>query len=116
MSDFAVVAGITVPVEPGGARKIPRRIGSQLRTWSGAMHESTRTWINRYEFRTRWITRAAANTLESALQGVPPISCSGDFFGGSVSCFVTDIGGIIEARMFVNGPMVIYEFALEEAS
>lgn len=112
---FLTIGSTDISVAPGGAKKVPQRIGSQARAWSGAMHESTRTWKDRYEFRTRWITRATANTLEGLLQGTPPLSVSGDFIGGTVNMFVVEMRIAEVQRMVRQGDMVIYEFVLEEA-
>lgn len=108
-----VVAGITVPVARDGASITPIEIGKRERAFDGNMLSSIRARKTQLRIRTIAMTDAAADALEAALEGAPPLACSGDLLGGAVSCHAQ-----IKTRtpvLAADGLRAVLEFDLFEA-
>lgn len=85
-----LVVGSTVPVALGGSQRTEVPIGEVRRAFSGAPRSSVSGYKREWSVETAWMTRAAADTLRTALKGTPPVSVSGDLTG-SISVYVQNI-------------------------
>lgn len=89
MSDFLVVNSVVIPVAwPDGAESPVEEIGDSGRAFLGNMLSSVRARKSTWPVRTRPLTLTERGTLRTALESTPPVACSGDLLGGSVSCTV----------------------------
>lgn len=110
---FLVVAGVTVPVALNTTQGAPVEAGERVRAWDNSMLATIRDRKKEWQVTTRPIPRADANTLEAALNGTPPLACSGDLLGGAVNCHaqITDL----RYAKYAPGEHVVLVFTLMEA-
>lgn len=75
---FLAIGGVTVPVALGELtqRKLP--VGRAIETYNGGMRSAVRARKWEWTVPTQWMTEADADTLRTALEGTPPLTCSGD--------------------------------------
>ena len=109
---FLVVAGVTVPVALNTTSGAPVEAGERVRAWDNSMLSTVRDFKDEWQVTTALMLRADADTLKAALQGTPPLTCSGDLLGGSVSCHA-----VITGERYVKkgvGEMVALSFTLME--
>jgi hypothetical protein len=66
--------------------------GDRVRMRNATMREIAPTRKRQLHCQTRLLTSAEESTQRTALIGTPPITCSGDILGGSVSCHVQLLG------------------------
>ena len=114
---YLVVAGVTVQVSITKPQRADHEVGTVRRAFTGVPHSSVRArkgvWIG---VETALISRTLADTLKAALEGAPPLSCSGDLTG-AINCFVASIREVEKSRGMVNGvntEMVRLSFDLME--
>jgi hypothetical protein len=89
---FLIVAGVTVPVEPGGGERGIVEIGDRGRAFDGSMLASIRARKRVWNVTTAPMSSTDMGTLYTALLAAT-VSCSGDWMGGSVTCFPEITGG-----------------------
>lgn len=89
---FLVIGGITVPVavsaQPSQKRE---QLGEVVRAFDATPRSSVRGKMFDWEIQTTPISEADAASLLTVLEGAHPITCSGDFLGGTLSCVPTAI-------------------------
>lgn len=101
---YAVIAGQTIPVMPTTPRRREFAVGEVRRAFSGAPRSSVRDyWLEWEGVETKWITRAQADTIRSALKSTPPLTVSGDMFGSVTSAYVQNIREVEKARKMFAG-------------
>lgn len=110
---FLITAGVTVPVALGQSASSPDEIGDRARAFDGAMLSTIRDRKEQWRIQTTPMPRADANTLRAALEGTPPLACSGDLLGGAVNCHAVVTAA--RYRKFGDGERVVLEFTLSEA-
>jgi hypothetical protein len=81
---FLIVNGITVPVAVDGAQVEMELIGDRARAFDGTMRSTRRATKRRWKVKTA--PMASADALLTSLLAAPPIACSGDLLGASLSC------------------------------
>lgn len=94
---FLVVSGITVPIAASSSpSRSDEEIGDRARAFDGTMRQTIRAVKHNHSGETDPITKTDAAALVAALQGTPPLTCSGDWLGASGSYFgmVTDYRGV----------------------
>lgn len=109
---FLVVAGQTVPVAMGTAEATVQEVGDKGRAFDGTQLSTVRDRKDVYRIQTTPMLRTAANTLETALEGTPPLTCSGDLLGASTNCHVSQIRK--QYRKYGDGERVVLSFELVE--
>jgi hypothetical protein len=88
VTDFLVIAGITVPVQEGNAVKRIERDGGNERAadmslrWTGTAEKDSWTVL------TGLLLNADAATIEAAIALGAQVTCSGAVIGGSLTCSV----------------------------
>lgn len=93
-----VVGGVTVPVAPDGASEEAELIGDRDRMFDGTMREVSDGLKRRWPIATTPMAAADYATLRAVLVGTPPVTCSGDILGATVSCFV-EMGGATPGKV-----------------
>lgn len=83
---FLTVTGQTVPVAVGGASEEVELIGDRARAFDGTMRSTRRATKRKWQVKTAPMTTADATSLRTKLLATPPLTCSGDLLGGTVSC------------------------------
>lgn len=76
--------------------------GERARMFDGTMRETEPVRKRVWHCVTRLLTSSEESTQRTALVATPPVSCSGDIMGGSVSCHVQLLGS---ARVRVIGAL-----------
>lgn len=66
--------------------------GDRARMLDGTMRETAPVRKRVWHCQTRLLTSAEESTQRAALVATPPISCSGDILGGTVSCHIRLLG------------------------
>lgn len=93
--DFLKIGETPVPVQyPSGVtRDEPLEIGDRGRAFAGNLLTSIRGTKDKWSLRTPWMDREDADEIIELLTDSPPLSCSGDLFGGdTVSCVARLLG------------------------
>lgn len=86
---FLVVAGITVPVSPGGAQILaPERVGSSARSFDGSLRTTVRDEKRGWKVRTPPRLVSSWSALKAAIANGTFVACSGDIIGATVTCEV----------------------------
>lgn len=78
---YLVVGGVTTEVAPGASSRSVTEIGDRARAFDGTLRSTVRGRKKAWEFTTVPMTKAAADTLETALNGTLPVAVSGDTTG-----------------------------------
>lgn len=109
-----VVGGVSVSVlRSGGAGHEYQEFGGdRIRMDDGSMRVTAKGRKNHWSFMTSRLNASDASTLETAIVGAPPVTCSGDLLGASFSC-----AGILHRRERVSFQGTIWyhvHFSLEE--
>ncbi len=109
---FLIIAGQTIPVlmqEPTSSRG---EVGRRGRAFDGSARSTVRARKEDWPIVTKYVLRATADTMVSALEGSPPLAASGDLTG-SINVLV---GGIRKRhRKFATGEHVQLSFLVQEA-
>jgi hypothetical protein len=83
------VGGVTISVARETAPHSYDEVnGDRARMLDATMRSMEPTRKNVWSLRTRLLTAAELTTQQAALQGTPPMSCTGDPLNGTYSCFV----------------------------
>ena len=106
------VGDVPVDLDDGSAEMEWDEVGERSRAFDGTMHVTVRDWKRRWRVRLVRVVRASGDSIVSALQGTPPLACSGDLLGGAVNC----IPELVRARhpKHADGEYQILEFILHE--
>lgn len=83
---FLIVSTQTVPVAVGGASEEIEIIGDRARAFDGTMRSTRRATKRKWKVKTAPMASADAAALRNRLLAAPPLTCSGDFLGGTVGC------------------------------
>lgn len=111
---FLVVGGVTVPVAPDGAQEEVVEIGDRARAFDGDMRGTVRSRKAVWRITTTPQTTTASDTLKTALITTTlPVTCSGDFIGGTENCVPEYLGR--RAVKVGAGHRMVTEFLLHEA-
>ena len=105
---YLVIASQTIDVAhatPPGRTRV--EVGARARAFDGTPRSSVRARKDEWTVTTAWMTRAAADTLLTALEGAPPLAASGEMLG-SVNVHVSDI--TTDHTMLVSGEGVSLSF------
>jgi hypothetical protein len=106
---FLIVNGQTVPVAVDGASMEVELIGDRARAFDGTMRSVRRATKRRWKVKTTPMTLAETTQLTTTLTtAAPPIACSGDLLGGTVSC-----DGEITSVVFSPAPSGVPRRAVE---
>ncbi len=83
-----VVAGVTVTVRQDGgvAHRYEEVGGDRVRMDDNSLAVTVKTLKNVWTIVTSLYDSATAATLEAAVVGAPPLTCTGDLLGASFSC------------------------------
>lgn len=85
---FLSVAGIVVSVAPGGAsEKAPEVVGSDSRTYTGALRSTERAQKRNWTFTTKGLLPTAAEAIRTACANGAIVACVGDALGDGVSVY-----------------------------
>ncbi|GMV07360.1 MAG: hypothetical protein AMXMBFR53_36350 [Gemmatimonadota bacterium] len=87
---FLTLGGVTVPVLIEGPDSEAVEVGAVEASFDGTPRSSVRAYKDRWEISTKWMTVAAADTLEAALKGTPPVAATGTLTG-TISVLITGI-------------------------
>ena len=110
---FLVVAGQTVPVKLGSARREREEVGQRRRTFDGSQRSTVRARKRVWHVETHPMALADATSLLAVFDGSPPFTCSGDMIGGTLSCYVFDAAW--QHLRAVDGERAEMQFTLAEA-
>ncbi len=109
---FLIIAGETIPVlmqEPTSSRS---EVGRRGRAFDGSARSTVRARKEEWPIVTKYIPRATADTIVSALEGTPPLAATGDLTG-AINVLV---GGIRKRhKKFAAGEYVQLSFIVHEA-
>jgi hypothetical protein len=110
-----VVAALTIPVAAdGGFRLSFSTTGGVTVAFDNSALSDQANYKRQWEVTTRLLTAAEYAPIVAALQGTPPLTCSGDLLGGSVSCVPTL--GTVDIRPMGNSVVrYVLSFTLREA-
>ena len=106
---FLIIAGQTIPVPPRQPRETRVEVGRRGRALDGSARSTVRARKGEWQVTTVAMTTAAADTMEAALEGTPPLAASGDLTG-SINVLV----GAIE-RTSAGIGFVQLSFLVQEA-
>lgn len=105
---------VTVYVVLGGrSSRDKKEVGDRERAFDGTMRETIRTRKRSWRVTTHPMIRSDANALETELESTPPLTCAGDFLGGTVSCHAKILNWA--SMMLAGSEHVVIEFELMEA-
>lgn len=78
---YLVVGGVTVEVAAGASSRAVVEIGDRARAFDGTLRSTVRSRKKAWSITTVPMTKANADTLETALNGTLPVAVSGDTTG-----------------------------------
>lgn len=78
---YLVVGSVTVNVAPGASSRAVEEIGDRARAFDGTLRSTVRGRKKVWSITTAPMTKANADTLETALNGTLPVAVSGDTTG-----------------------------------
>ncbi len=105
---FLIIAGETIPVPPGQPRETRFEVGRRGRAFDGSARSTVRARKGEWQVTTAAMTTAAADTMETALEGTPPLAASGDLTG-SINVLVGNIERLSAGIGFVRLNFLVQE-------
>lgn len=102
-----IIGGVTIPGVVAARRTVVEAVERDRAYANNLLATQIAAEKDEWAIEVSHVTVAELATIEAALAGTPPITCSGDLLGGSVSCHVqknsTDpVLGILPARRMLS--------------